>query len=546
MKKLLSLLFVLIPIVLIAQTDTVISKTPEIELPDFVIIGTTKIEMPTQMKETPDVISALSEQFILPRIGVESLELEGLTDPTKLQAKIKDSLEYNNFRLFAGAGLNYLPSVNAFYSNRIDKFKINAFASFDKVRNYLPNSGYHDLLVGGSATYIIRKQNEPPARINVAGSFNQYNYSPFASLTDNLPATSISGRQAGEFRTSNFINVNGAFENLLWREFNVDLGGFADIHYLSDYNSSHFNFSPFISAKSSFEHFILSTKFNPSLLKSSTSTSENDLILALSSEMQLRKLFDRMNISVGLDYQSKSETGKQFLGPSASIGFGILENLSIGFMYQNRLIQQTPMNLWKRNPYIDTLYYRHNYERIKNKLGFAARFYPDRLMNIEFNISIYDHKGKISFIPSTTNIGYFKVLPLDTKVLEANFLANLTLGSIGDVFAEVKYLGSKIDSNSKIEPFAPRIQVNATYTYKFDFSLLLKLRFLYNSVSYSDINNISQVGDYTDLGLNLEYEIEKYLRIGIEATNILNRRNYRWINYQLKPIDVLFYLSINL
>lgn len=534
MKKLLSLLFILIPIVLFAQTDSVISKTPEIELPDFVITGTTKIEMPTQMKETPDVISALSEQFILPRIGVESLELEGLTDPTKLQAKIKDSLDYNNFRLFAGAGLNYLPSINTFYSNRIDKFKINAFASFDKVRNYLPNSGYHNLLVGGSATYIIRKENEPPARINVAGSFNQFNYSPFASLADS------------KFRSSNFININGAFENLFWREFNVDLGGFADIHYLSDYNSSHFNFSPFISAKSSFEHFILSTKFNPSLLKSSTSTSENDLILALSSEMQLRKLFDRMNVSVGLDYQSKSETGKQFLGPSASVGFGILENLSIGFMYQNKLVQQTPVNLWKRNPYIDTLYYRHNYERIKNKLGFAARFYPDRLMNIEFNISTYDHKEKISFIPSTTNIGYFKVLPLNTKVLEANFLANLTLGSIGDVFAEVKYLESKMDLNSKIEPFAPRIQVNVTYTYKFDFPLSLKLRFLYNSVSYSDTNNISKVGDYLDLGVNLEYEIEKYLRIGIEATNILNRRNYRWINYQLKPIDVLFYLSTNL
>jgi hypothetical protein len=534
MKKLLSLLFVLIPIVLFAQTDTIISKTPEIELPDFVITGTAKIEMPTQMKETPDVISALHEQFILPRIGVENLELEGLTDPVKLQAKIKDSLDYNNFRLFAGAGLNYLPSVDAFFSDKINKFKINAFASFDKVRNYIPNSGYHDLLAGGGMTYIIRKENEPPARINISGTFNQHNYSPFAALTDN------------RFRSSNLINLSGVFENLFWREFNVDLGGFADFHYLSDYNSSHLNVSPYVSAKTSFEHFILSAKFNPSLLKTSTKTNQSDLILALSSEMQLRKLFNRMSLSVMLDYQSKSETGKQFLGPSVSIGLGILESLSIGLLYQNRLIQQTPPKLWKTNPYIDTLYYRHNYERVKNKTGFVLRFYPTRMMNVELNVSRFEHVRKIMFEPASTNIGYFSVLRLDTKVLEANFLSNLSFGKFGNIYSEVKYIDSKISKNSKVEPFTPLIQVNAIYTYKFDFSLLLRLRFLYNSASYSDINNVSQIGDCLDLGMNVEYEIGKYLKTGVEISNILNRRNYRWKNYQLEPIDVLFYLSTNL
>ncbi len=532
MKKICSLLVILIPTFAFAQTDTLVSKTPEIELPDFVITGTTKIEMPTQMKETPDVISALSEQFILPKIGVESLELEGLTDPTKLQAKIKDTLDYNNFRFTAGAGLNQIPFINAFYSQRVSRFKVNAYGSFNKVKNYLPNSGYHDLVLGGSTTYIIRKESEPPARINIAGSFSQFNFSPFASPADN------------KFRSSNLINVNGGFENLFWRQFNVDLGGFADIHYLSDYNSSHINFSPFISAKSSFEHFILSARFNPSLLK--TAEEPGDLILALSSEMQLRKIFNRMNIIVNLDYQSRSETGSQFLAPSASIGFGILDNLSIGILYQNRLIQQTPPTLWKKNPYIYTLFYRHNYERIKNKIGFIMRFYPSRMMNVEFNISAYNHLGKIIFAPSVLNPGYFDVVRFDTKVMEAFFLANLSFGKYGDLFGSVRYSDSKLNLNSKLEPFLPQIQANVEYAYKFDFSLLLRLRFLYNSSNYSDIGNNSRIGDLADIGLSVEYEFTKYLRAGLEASNIFNRRNYRWINYQLKPIDVLFYLSTNL
>jgi hypothetical protein len=247
-----------------------------------------------------------------------------------------------------------------------------------------------------------------------------------------------------------------------------------------------------------------------------------------------------------LDYQSKSETGKQFLGPSVSIGLGILESLSIGLLYQNRLIQQTPPKLWKTNPYIDTLYYRHNYERVKNKTGFVLRFYPTRMMNVELNVSRFEHVRKIMFEPASTNIGYFSVLRLDTKVLEVNFLSNLSFGKFGDVFSEIKYIDSKISKNSKVEPFTPLIQVNAIYTFKFDFSLLLRLRFLYNSISYSDINNVSQIGDYLDLGMNVEYEIGKYLKTGVEISNILNRRNYRWKNYQLEPIDVLFYLSTNL
>lgn len=533
MKKILLLLFFIIPICSFCQVDTIIYRTPEIELPDFVIMGTTKIEMPTQTKETPDVISNLPQEFILPRIGIEKLELEGLTDPSKQQATIKDSVSGYNFRAIVGGGIYNLPNIGAFYSQKINRMSFNAFAKFNRTRNYIPNSGNHEILVGGNSTFLFLKDNEPPARLRLNGYFSQFNYSPFASNFDN------------KFRTSNLINVNGVFENLFWREFNVDLGGTTNIHYIPGYNSTFFEFNPFVSAKSYFEHFELSVKFNPYLLKSSTSKYNSDLVLALNSEMNFKKLFNFLNFSASLDYQSLSEIGKQFLGPSAKLDLGFDENFFVSLFYENKMNLVTPNEIWRINPYVDTSSYNYYFERVKDKIGINAKIYFSRFSNIDLGFSTFKMRLKTIFQNSSRN-GYFDLYRLDTKTNEFKILANLDFQEFGSLFVDAAFRTSKLTLNSLLEPFSPKFQINSIYFYKFDFSLLLRFRFLYNSSSFADINNGVKVGSMIDFGMDAEYGLNKNFKLGMKVSNLLNRRNYLWFNYELKPFDMLLYLILNL
>jgi predicted porin len=117
------------------------------------------------------------------------------------------------------------------------------------------------------------------------------------------------------------------------------------------------------------------------------------------------------------------------------------------------------------------------------------------------------------------------------------------LKNYGDLLLNLRYLNSRLKVTTRQEPHIPAFQSKLSYGYKFDFPLYLSLSFLYNSVSYGDINHRLKIDPYTELELSADYQFLKFLNAGLELKNILNKKNYRWFNYNQKPFDVQLYLK---
>ncbi|NPV11460.1 MAG: hypothetical protein HPY57_06695 [Ignavibacteria bacterium] len=530
MKKILFILFINTA-VLLAQRDTIKSKIPEIELPDFVITGQATVELPRQNKATPDLIVPLSKEFILPRIKIQELRLEGLSDPSRQQPSIVDtSIKYSG-RIKTAAGIYSLPEAEIFYYGRLRNILFAAGGNFENSRDYEKNSKYLKTNFFLNNSLIIQKEKEPPARLNVNGAFDYFKYSNFKSFSSDT------------FNNITNLNINGSLENLFYREFNLNFGGNFDYQKLSRWDFSFAEISAFGTLKSTFEHFELTASAHPYLYKVSKNLTENSLILSAYGELYFRKLFNVMNIVTRLDYQSEKENNSQFLAPSTRIGFGLSDYWTLTLFYENKLLNKTPINLWNENPYLDSASFNYSIERIKNKFGFGTIIYFDRSSNLKFELSRYNVAGKNVFIVDTTNTGYFKIQKLETETIELNTFLFVDLNRYGDLLLNLKYINSRLKLTTRQEPHNPAFQSKLSYGYRFAFPLYLRLSFLYNSVSYGDINHQIEIEPYTDIEFSADYQLVKFLNAGIELKNILNKKNYRWFNYQQKPIDFQIYLK---
>lgn len=516
---------------LFSQSDTLRSRVPEIELPDFVITGQATVELPQQKKNTPDLITPLSKEFILPRIKIQELKLEGLTDPSKQQPSIIDtSIKYYG-RIRTAAGLYSLPEADFFYAGNINEYKFFVGGDFINSRDYEKNSRFFKANFFANNSFIIKKEDQPPARFNTTGSFNYFRYSNFKSFSSDT------------FNTITNLSINGSFENLFYREFNLTFGGNFNLQKLSKWSYSFAELNVFGLLRSSFEHFEITTLAQPFLYKVSKDSTKNTLILLAYGEIYFRKLFNILNIITRVDYQTENEEGKQFMAPSVRFGFGLSDYWTLTLFYENKLLNKTPIDFWNENPYLNFNAYDYKIERIKNKFGFGSIIYFDRSSNMKFEFSRYNVMSKNVFVADTSLLGYFNLMKESTEAIELNTFFYLDLGKYGDLLFNFRYINSRLVSTTREEPHSPHLRSKFSYTYKFKIPLSLSFSFLYNSVSYGDKNRQMKINPYTNLRLALDYQLLNWLNTGIELNNLMNKKNYLWFNYNEKPIDILIYLK---
>lgn len=533
MKKIF-IISILIFFELYSQQDTVRSRIPEIELPDFVITGQATVELPQQKKAIPDLITPLSKEFILPRIKVQELSLEGLSDPAKQQPSIIDTSKKYFGRLKTAIGIYSLPEADFFYSGKVEKYKFSFGGNVINSNDYEKNSKFLKTNLFLNNSLIIEKENQPPARLNFTGRFDYFKYSNFRSVSSDT------------FNNNINFNLNGSFENLFYREFNLNFGGNFDFKKLNrwDYNFAEINV--YGTLRSTFEHFELTASANPFLYKVSKDSTKNTLILSAYSEFYFRKLFNVMNIIARVDYQTEKEDSSLFLAPSLRVGFGLSDYWTLTLFYENKLFNKTPVNLWSDNPYLSPINFNYSIERIKNKFGFGTIVYFDRTSNLKLEFSRYNLAGKNNFIIDTLNKGFFTIHRGEVEAIELSTFLYLDLKNYGNILMNIRYLDSRLKQTTKQSPHTPKFYSKLIYSYSLQIPLSLKFSFSYNSISYGDINHTMKINPYIKFDIGAEYNILNWLSAGLDFNNILNRKNYHWFDYFEKPFDILIYLRTRL
>lgn len=530
MKRLLIIVTIFV-IEAFPQTDTVRSRIPEIELPDFVITGQATVELPQQKKSVPDLITPLSREFILPRIKVQELSLEGLSDPSKQQPSIVDtSLKYFG-RAKIGVALYSLPDGSLFFARNIKNYKLSLGGNFNNSRDYEKNSRFFRTNVFMNNSLIVEKEDHAPARLNITGKVDYFKYSNFKSISSDT------------FNNIFNFNLNGSFENLFYREFNLTFGGSFDFQRLNRWNYNFAEVNVFGILRSTFEHFELTAFANPFLYKVSKDSTENTLILSGYSELYFRKLFNVMNIIAKVDYQTEKEDSSLFLAPSIRVGFGLTDYWTLTAYYEHKLINNTPTDLWDENPYLSPKFYNYSIERIKNKVGLGTIIYFDRTSNLKLEFSRYNILGRNNFVVDTINPGFFNIFKGEVEIVELNSFLYLDMKKYGDLLFNIRYLNSRLKLTTRQAPHTPKFSSRLIYSYYFDIPLSLRFSFSYNSISYGDVNQTRKIEPYFDVNFGADYEVLRWLIAGVDFNNLLNRKNYVWYDYNQKPFDIQLYLK---
>ncbi|MCX8056839.1 MAG: hypothetical protein N3F03_04425 [Ignavibacteria bacterium] len=510
------------------QTDTIRSKIPEIELPDFVITGQATVELPQQKKSIPDLITPLSKEFILPRIKIQELKLEGLSDPAKQKPSIIDTSTKFFGRLRAALGLYSLPEGDLFYSGKVNKYNFSFGGKIINSKDYEKNSKFLRTNLFLNNSLIIEKENQPPARLNINSKFDLLKYSYFKSFSSDT------------FSTISQFKLFGNFENLFYREFNLNIGGNFDFQKFGRWDYNFAEVSVFGMLRSTFEHFELTALAQPFLYKVSKDSTKNTLILSAYSELYFRKLFNTLNIIGRVDYQTEKEDSSLFLAPSLRLGFGLSDYWTLTIFYENKIINKTPADLWFENPYLNKFNFNYSIERIKNKFGLGTIIYFDRTSNLKIEFSRYNIAGRNNYIIDTLNPGYFKIFKGENEAIELNTFIYLDFTKYGNLLFNLRYLNSRLKLTTRQAPHTPKLHSKLTYSYSFEIPLYLRFSFSYNSISYGDINQKTKIDPYYNINLEADYQILSWLNLSVELNNLLNRKNYLWYNYNEKPFDILF------
>ncbi len=105
MKLKIFLLFVFSFTAVFAQDES--SKNPNVELPDFVITGKSKLNIKKVDKIKPGFVSSINEDVIKPTYSPEELEIGNFSNPLKSDMSFLDDVSFYRGNIAAGVGIIY-------------------------------------------------------------------------------------------------------------------------------------------------------------------------------------------------------------------------------------------------------------------------------------------------------------------------------------------------------------------------------------------------------------------------------------------------------
>lgn len=528
MKLNLIFIFLFLSLAAMAQDDQ--QKNPNVELPDFVITGTSKVNLKKVDKMKPDFVSTISEDFLKPSYSPEELEIADFSNPIKTDMSFLDTTSYFKGNISAGIGLYTIPTVGINYAHPFTNGIIEGMFNGDFTRAYVDYSDRYKTKAAFNLLYWsdIEGQFMPGTQFNVNGNYGTTSFKFFAS--DNP-----------EERRS--IN-SGKFEVAIKNDFNRNfLFGFTLSNNVANISQEEFKEN---NLRLKGESLIKFSSFNLGVAVDYRNHSIQNLLGVNSGKdffmirptagFQFTKL-----IKGSFGWNFSRGAGNTFNAPYASVAIKLDKNLTLFSEFAPTAEFQSPGNFLLKNNYfkvdsIGSIYWEKN-----NSLNASVKYEYDKYFQIDGGFK-YFASNNYPYFKNSTESGKFVLNYADMNSISpyANFL--FYLGPHGEFFSSLKFTNATDQDGNNI-PYTPNFELNANYSYKFSPEIKGIAKLDYLSKRYSDIENKISIGDYVDLGLSFIYTFQPNLDFTIDFNNLLNYKNYYWNGYKEIPLNII--LGIN-
>jgi hypothetical protein len=528
MKKIIFLL-ILISIAIYSQDS---QKSPNVELPDFVITGNEEVQLPIVAKPRPDLISTVSEEFFKPLFSSEELNVKDFSDPLKKNAIFLDSVQYLNFNLDAAVGLVSIPKADLKINLPFTNTLINAGVNGEYQRAYTDFAG--SLFYKGMLNfdhYFERDGGFLPGTIfTINGNLSQYHYNYYGSLNPDLKNNLLMGefklglKNLGSdklpysaFIISEYLNLpeNSISEN------NVKLNGFTVLSYSKTD----------IRAKVTY-----STQY----LRNNALSELNTNYLDIASGLNI-KISQQFKIHFGMHY-AKSDTNS-LITPYGAIAFKLDKGISFFAEYHPESEFITNKKILEQNKFFDASNFRNFFFKKSGKFLLSFKFEYDKYYEIEAGFG-YFSSFQYPYFSDVIKNGFYNLSTTEAKNVNGFINMFFHPGPYGWFYGEVNFQSVR-DSLENQLPYYPIAEGFFSYGYKLPFNITFESKLKFRSKMYTDLGNSISIAPIFNVGLKLYYPFYENLNITLETENLLNQKSFKWRNYLEPPINILFGINYN-
>lgn len=494
-----------------------------VELPDFVITGKDQITFPPAKKMKPDVISALSEEFINPPYKAEEFSAGEISTPETIVTFKKDSVAVYPGIFSISFGNLTIPEMTGSYTFRMGRFTLSPSLSLKNIREYEPNNGKNIYSFDLSSSYTTGAESGIFSGLIVdadAGFFSHSRklYKDDTSFKNrNLNLYSVSAGARKMFSGGSGFSLSTEVASAAIKEFNAESA------------VTKLNLGGFIS----FSKVVIGADAELGSV-SINDLSQGDYRIGPSFAIVTPGKFS-LRVSGGA--VKAGENNGIFIDGKGS--FNLSEALSFGLTYKQGWQRADLMqNLAEIQFFVpDTSFSR--YENHINHIRFETKY---RFKHY-FEASVFIKSGKteqVNYFLRDTSDGVFRAGFADASVMSIGADVKFHEGPMGFLYGHVN-LSSVKDDTDKFLPYVSSISGSLFYGRKINSSFDFITGAEYHSAPYTDRANLNKADSFFDLNLTLRYYLS-FLGQGsfltLRANNLLSADNSYWEGYPGRPADI--------
>lgn len=502
----------------VAQDD----PKSNVELPDFVITGKDQINFPPAKKIKPDVISALSEEFIYPPYKAEEFSSGEISTPESIVSFKKDSAKVYHGLFSMHFGNLSVPEFFGSYTLGLGSFKLIPSLRMKNIRDFEPNSGENTYNFNLNSVYTtdIESGFFSSMIIEAGAAFHSDNRKLYKD------ALAYRVRDLNLFSLN--TGVRKSFSGNGGMYFSGEVSSAAIKEFSSELSSTELSLGGFMK----FSKFMLSADAE---------------ILSISLD-NLDKVYYR--ITPGLSYSNPGAFSLNVAGGpvkagensgislDGSLGLNLSSALGISISYESGWKPTKLMPLLIEVPYLIPDSSSQLFENRKHHLRFETKY----SFKHYFEGLVFIKTGKtenMNYFLKDTSTGAFRTSSANASIMSMGIDLKFHEGPMGYLYAHAE-LNSVTDDNSKTLPFVPSLKGNLVYGKQLNKSWGITTGADFLSAPYTNLPNLNKTESYLDLNFTLEYKLgflTEGSSVTLKANNLLDAGNNYWDGYPGRPAD---------
>jgi hypothetical protein len=522
MKKIFITILLLFPVSVLPQDEN-----PNVELPDFVIMGKDVISVRRVDKLPPDFISTVSDDYLKPTYRPEQLETVDISNPVEGELSLLDSADYKKGFIDVKAGRYQLPAGELNYVFPFTNGSLHGIVKGLNQLKYVDNSNRNFL--SGQLDFNISVPTDgkflPGTKFSLNGNHNKKTYKFFGSSID-----------PEKKRTLNVGNISLGIQNLYIKEFVFDVNTGSDFTYLNDeeFNESLFYLNGFGRLKLSDFSLGVDAKYQYQSL-TTDSLKDHRLDYFFIRPTIALEILNKVMVQGGITFASAGD--EEFFNLYGSLIAELAKNMILLAEFSPEAVNMTAGNFLQNNFYYDQQNLTRIFIEKKNKLRATVKYEFETYYQIDGGIE-YFTTDNLSYYVNPDQEGFFAVTTSEAKSFDVFLNLLYHLGPFGYFYGSFDYISVK-NSESKRIPYYPGLKASLIYGYDFSEQWRAEAKFSYLSDRYADIENQRKLESIFDLGFKLTFSLQRNFAIYGEIQNLFNNKRDFWESYQQKPFEVL-------